>query len=217
MGGGWRGGSPALCHWTIVASQSCPHRTCHLCLCVCGGGTHVQHVWLAVLHGILAFSSRKTLLYSSRKAMAPLLCEGYLKYKLLFPWKLLSWCYGSTAWIPLAFVRGKKWKWKSFSPVWLFETPWTVACQAPLSMGFPRQECWSGLPFPSPGDLPDPGIEPTSPPSYMLLMDSLPSKSLGKLKRLCSNPAKFPRQNQRPRYNGRQKDAGCGIWAELSP
>ena len=43
-----------------------------------------------------------------------------------------------------------------------FETPWTVAHQAPLSMGFSRQEYWSGLPFPSPGDLPDPGIEPTS-------------------------------------------------------
>ena len=43
-----------------------------------------------------------------------------------------------------------------------FATPWTVAQQAPLSMGFPRQEYWSGLPFPSPGDLPDPGIEPVS-------------------------------------------------------
>ena len=41
-------------------------------------------------------------------------------------------------------------------------TPWTVAHQAPLSMRFPRQEYWSGLPFPSPGDLPDPGIEPAS-------------------------------------------------------
>ena len=40
------------------------------------------------------------------------------------------------------------------------ETPWTVACLAPLSMGFPRQEYWSRLPFPSPGTLPDPGIEP---------------------------------------------------------
>ena len=44
-----------------------------------------------------------------------------------------------------------------------FATPWTVMHQAPLSMGFPRQEYWSGLPFPSPGDLPDPGIKPTSP------------------------------------------------------
>ena len=42
-------------------------------------------------------------------------------------------------------------------------TPWTVACQAPLSMGFSRQEYWSGLPFPSPGDLPNPGIKPGSP------------------------------------------------------
>ena len=46
--------------------------------------------------------------------------------------------------------------------------PWTVAHQAPLSMGFSRQECWSGLPFPSPGDLPNPGIEPTSPMSLAL-------------------------------------------------
>ena len=44
-----------------------------------------------------------------------------------------------------------------------FANPWTVAHQAPLSMGFPRQTYWSGLPFPSPGDLPNPGIEPTSP------------------------------------------------------
>ena len=52
---------------------------------------------------------------------------------------------------------------KSLSRVQLFVTPWTIAYQAPPSMGFPRQECWSGLPFPSPGDLPDPGIEPGSP------------------------------------------------------
>ena len=51
----------------------------------------------------------------------------------------------------------------SLSLVQLFVTPWTVAHQAALSMGFPRQEYWSGLPFPSPGDLPDLGIEPRSP------------------------------------------------------
>ena len=50
---------------------------------------------------------------------------------------------------------------KSLSP--LFATPWTVAHQAPPSMGFSRQEYWSGVPFPFPGDLPDPGIEPRSP------------------------------------------------------
>ena len=52
---------------------------------------------------------------------------------------------------------------KSLSCVQLSATPWTVAYQVPLSMGFSRQEYWSGLPFPSPGDLSDPGIEPKSP------------------------------------------------------
>ena len=52
---------------------------------------------------------------------------------------------------------------KSLSRVHLFVTPWTVACQTPQSMGFSKQEYWSGLSFPSPGDLPDPGIEPGSP------------------------------------------------------
>ena len=51
---------------------------------------------------------------------------------------------------------------KSLSHVRLFATPWTVAYQLPLSMGFPWEEYWSGLPFPSLEDLPDPGIKPTS-------------------------------------------------------
>ena len=54
------------------------------------------------------------------------------------------------------------------SCVQLFATLWTVARQAPLSMGFPRQENWNGLPFPPPEDLPDPGIEPVSPVSPAL-------------------------------------------------
>ena len=53
--------------------------------------------------------------------------------------------------------------WNLLSCVWLFVTLWTVACQAPLSMGFSRQEYWSGLPFPSPGNLPGSGIKPRSP------------------------------------------------------
>ena len=62
-----------------------------------------------------------------------------------------------------------------FSRVQLFETPQTVAHQAPLSMGFSRQEYWSGLPFPSPGDLPDPGVEPVSPAlqAYSLILSQL--------------------------------------------
>ena len=57
----------------------------------------------------------------------------------------------------------KKMKVKSLSCVRLFETLWTIARQAPLFMGFSRQEYWSGLPFPSPGDLPNPGIKLSSP------------------------------------------------------
>ena len=68
---------------------------------------------------------------------------------------------------------------KLLSRVRLFATPWTVAYQAPLSMGFSRQEYWSGLPFPSPGDLPDPGIEPGSP---ALQADALTSEPPGKQK-----------------------------------
>ena len=66
---------------------------------------------------------------------------------------------------------------KLLSHVQLFATPWTVAYQALRSMGFSSQEYWSGLPFPSPGDLPNPGIEPRSP---ALQTDALPSEPLGK-------------------------------------
>ena len=66
---------------------------------------------------------------------------------------------------------------KSLSHVRLFVTPWTVACQAPPSMGFPRKEYWSGVPLPSPRDLPNPGIEPGSP---ALQADALPSEPPGK-------------------------------------
>ena len=57
---------------------------------------------------------------------------------------------------------------QTLNRVRLFTTPWTISLEAPLSMGFPRQEYWSGLPFPSPGDLPNPGIKPESPESPAL-------------------------------------------------
>ena len=66
---------------------------------------------------------------------------------------------------------------KLLSRVRLFAIPWTVVYQASLSVGFSRQEYWSGLPFPSPGDLPDPGIEPRYP---ALQADALPSEPPGK-------------------------------------
>ena len=69
---------------------------------------------------------------------------------------------------------------KSLSRVRLFATPWTVAYRAPLPMGFSRQEYRSRFPFPSPGELPDPGIEPVCP---ALQADTLPSEPQGKQKR----------------------------------
>ena len=69
---------------------------------------------------------------------------------------------------------------KLLSRVQLFTTPWTEAHQAPPSMGVSRQEYWSSLPFPSPRDLPNPGIEPQSP---TLQADALPSEPPGKPKK----------------------------------
>ena len=79
--------------------------------------------------------------------------------------------------IKRCLLLGRKVKVKSLSRVRLLATPWTMAYQDPLSMGFSRQEYWSGLPFPSPGDLPDPGIELGSP---ALQADTLPSGPSGK-------------------------------------
>ena len=75
--------------------------------------------------------------------------------------------------LPLGLYKVKV---NSFSRVRLFATPWTVAHQTPPSMEFSRQEYWSGLPFPSPGDLPNPGIEPRCP---ALQVDALLSEPPG--------------------------------------
>ena len=82
--------------------------------------------------------------------------------------------------IPVWDSLGIEVKWtevKSLSHVRLFVTPWNIAYKAPLSTEFPRQEYWSGLPFPSPEDLPNPGIKPRSP---TLQADTLPSEPRGK-------------------------------------
>ena len=75
----------------------------------------------------------------------------------------------------LEYAYASEVKVKSLSRVRLFETPWTVAHQAPPSMGFSKQEYWSGLPFPSPGNLPDPGIEPGSPAFQADVLTSEPA------------------------------------------
>ena len=83
--------------------------------------------------------------------------------------------------IPLSILTNQyhvsEWRVKSLSRVRFLATPWTVAYQAPPSMGFSRQEYWSGLPLPSPGDLPDSGIKPRSP---ALRADALTSEPPGK-------------------------------------
>ena len=87
---------------------------------------------------------------------------------------------GSLVFLCLLFIcwncAWKKVKVTMLWSVWLSAAPWTVAHQAPPSMGFPRQEYWSGLPFPSPGDIPNPGIEPRSP---ALQADTLTSEPPG--------------------------------------
>ena len=82
-------------------------------------------------------------------------------------------------WVVISFSNAWKWKVKVKPPsyVRLLVTPWTAAYQAPLSMGFFRQEYWSGLPCPPSGDLSDPGIEPRSP---TLQADALTSEPPGK-------------------------------------
>ena len=89
-------------------------------------------------------------------------------------------------------------------------TPWTVAHQTPLSTGFSRQEYWIGLPFPSPGDLPDPGTKPRSP---TLQADSLPTELGGKpkvkMKVAQSCPTLFSSMDCSP-WNSPGQDTGVG-------
>ena len=80
--------------------------------------------------------------------------EDHSDFKLSGSFKFEN--FGQTSWLSESESE-------VVSRVWLSATPWTVAYQAPPSMGFSRQEYWSGLPFPSPADLPNPGIEPGSP------------------------------------------------------
>ena len=93
-----------------------------------------------------------------------------------------------TSWHGSVLVRTCLSELKSLSCVRLFATLWTVAYQVPLSMGFSRQEYWSGLPYPSPEDLPNPGIEPGSP---SLQADALPPGPPGKSKVQCLSGHSF--------------------------
>ena len=102
-------------------------------------------------------------------------------------WSLeLGWRFQNTVKVPPLTPRVKT----LLSCVWLFLTPWTVSWQAPLTMGFSRQEHWCGLPTPSPGDLPNSRTEPGSP---ALQADSLPSEPPGKPKVLSFSGKRIKR------------------------
>ena len=101
-----------------------------------------------------------TLSYFAPSEKVPCIMHFCVSLDTLCPWRHLV-----SEWV------------KSLSCVRFFATPWTVAYQASPSIEFSRQEYWSGLPFPSPGDLPDPGIKPRSPG---LQADALPSEPEGK-------------------------------------
>ena len=111
-----------------------------------------------------------------------------LSFKLYFAFVLAKYLY-----INIFIALSLKVKVKSLSCVLLFATPWTVAHQVPLSMEYPRQEYWSWLPFPSPGNFPNPGIKPWS---LALQADSLPAElsrilAISLLK--CRNKLSFPK------------------------
>ena len=114
--------------------------------------------------------------------------EWGISFLWLDEWEDGTWVIDKGVWHPskmgvsralknIVLEPDERKKVKSLSHVQLFATPWTVAYQGPLSMGFSRQQYWSGLPFPSPGDLPDPGIEARFP---ALRADALPPEPPGK-------------------------------------
>ena len=95
-------------------------------------------------------------------------------------------------------------------------TPKTVACQAPLSMGFPREEYWSGLPLPSPRDLLDPGIEPTSPASAGGFFTTEPLEKLQEMIELFFKKEReyqcFAEESDSMRYTENLTLTSCILW-----
>ena len=109
-------------------------------------------------------------------------CITFMSHLLslaIFPWALISLIFLFVCLFYFRWLNVHVCLLSCFIRVWLFVTPWAVAGQALLSMGFSRQEYWDGLPVPPPGDLPDSGTEPASPASPALQVDSLPLWTLG--------------------------------------
>ena len=134
--------------------------------------------WIVACQASLSFTVSQDLLKFMSVASVILsnhliLCRLCLFLPSIFPWIRV---FSNESALPSRWPKYCSYKVKSLSRVRLFATPWTIAYQAPLSMGFSRQEYWSGLPFPSPRDLPNPGIKPGSP---ALQTDALPSEPPG--------------------------------------
>ena len=130
--------------------------------------------WWATVHGVEELDTTKRLKHLNMHAHAQAHTHTHT-YRAA-----MIWMFVSPQNLHAEILTSKREK--SLSYVWLFVTPWTVADQAPSSMGFSRLEYWRGLPFPSPGDLPNLGIEPRCP---TLHADSLPFKPPGKPKGEC--------------------------------
>ena len=140
-------------------------------VCVCVLLNRFTRVWLLVTLWTVAHQAPLCLGFPRQEYWSGLPCPpvGDLPNSGIKPVSLTSSALAGrffttgVSWEAQSVYTMKKWSVvKSLSCVRLFATPWTVAYQAP-SMGFSRQEYWSRLPFPSPGDLPDPGIEPRFP------------------------------------------------------
>ena len=128
-----------------------------------GWWLNTYHVWLILNDTLLNISEGITLLDcegTSHRSFSE--CEGsrFINHPAMPITSSSQLCPQSPR-PALSFFHSTLCVLSHFSRVQHFVTPWTIACQSPLSTGFSRQEHWSGLPFP-PGDLPDPGIEPTS-------------------------------------------------------
>ena len=131
----------------------------------------VSHVQLCMALWTIAHQAPLSVGFSKQEYWSGLQCPppgdlpnpGMELTSLVCPASAGGFFTTSAPWEALGGYERKKVKMKSLSHVRLFATPWTVAYQAPLSMEFSRQEYWSGLPLPSSGDLPHPGIEPGSP------------------------------------------------------
>ena len=164
--------SPALALFVVMLSKA--HLTSHSR--TSSSRSVITPLWY------LARSYRKAILVSVLKMIDGKRCVIKLlllsRWQLMMAWSkveflnlstidILDWiilCYGECPvhWQMFGSIYGYACMLGHFSHVQLCGTLWTIACQGPLSMGFSTQEYWSGLPCPSPGDLPDPGIEPVS-------------------------------------------------------